>query len=148
MLKLTAAQTKALKLIADNPGRVIALMRGESGYLTVNGNTETRLQGLGLVTPVKVATKTRRIGAETVEYNVCVWELTEKGRQALAGPETATERVYQVILTVRHTDGSTSRTKAVPVRAASQDRAVAALTARIAAETGKAVAETLFQKVS
>jgi hypothetical protein len=55
---------------------------------------------------------------------------------------------YRVVLTVRHADGTISRTKAVPVRASSEERAVTALTEAIERETQKRVTEITFQKVT
>jgi hypothetical protein len=55
---------------------------------------------------------------------------------------------YRVVLTVKHDDNSISRTKAVPVRASSEERAVAALVSAVERESQKHVAEIIFQKVS
>jgi hypothetical protein len=55
---------------------------------------------------------------------------------------------YRVVLTVKHADGTISRTKAVPVRASSEERAVIALTEAIEREAQKSVTEIIFQKVT
>lgn len=54
---------------------------------------------------------------------------------------------YRVVLTVKHDDDTISRTKSVPVRASSEDRAVDALIFAIERETQKHVKEIIFQKV-
>jgi hypothetical protein len=55
---------------------------------------------------------------------------------------------YRVVLTVKHADGSFSRTKSVTVRASSEERAVNALVEAIEREKSKAVDEIVFQQVS
>lgn len=55
---------------------------------------------------------------------------------------------YRVVLTVKHADGTVSRTKAVPVRASSEERAVDALVWHIEREVQKHVTEIIFQKVT
>lgn len=82
-LKITDAQTKALRLILDNPRGVVAWLRGETGFLKIHGNTENRLYSLGLVEAVKIGTNTRAVGTERVEYDVTVWALTPAGYEAL-----------------------------------------------------------------
>lgn len=58
------------------------------------------------------------------------------------------QTTYRVVLTVQHENGSVSRTRAVPVRASSEDRAVDALVWKIEQETQKRVTEIVFRKVS
>ncbi|MER8039385.1 hypothetical protein [Streptomyces hydrogenans] len=82
-MKLSPAQTKALRLILDNPRRVVAWLRGETGFLTLHGNTERSLHKAGLLKAVKVGTGTRTAGTERAEYDVTVWELTPAGYEAL-----------------------------------------------------------------
>ena len=55
---------------------------------------------------------------------------------------------YRVVLTVKHADETISRTKAVPVRASSEERAVDALVSAIERETQMGVTEIIFQKVT
>lgn len=82
MKKLTASQTKALRTVAENPGLVIAWLRGENDYLKINGNTETNLMRAGLIKSVYRETRVRSYGAE---YEVSTWEITDAGREALDG---------------------------------------------------------------
>jgi hypothetical protein len=63
-------------------------------------------------------------------------------------PIMRTQHTYRVVLTVKHADNSVSRTKAVPVRASSEERAVNALIRQIETETQKRVTETIFQRVT
>jgi hypothetical protein len=58
------------------------------------------------------------------------------------------QHTYRVVLTVKHDDNSISRTKAVPVRASSEQRAVDALVSHIERETQKHVSEIVFQRVT
>ncbi|MGA4980028.1 hypothetical protein [Streptomyces cinereoruber] len=93
-MKLSPAQTKALRLVLDNPRRVVAWLRGEAGFLALHGNTERSLHRAGLIKAVKVGTGTRTAGTESIEYDVTVWELTPAGYEALgeqAPAETAPE---------------------------------------------------------
>ncbi|WP_431959375.1 hypothetical protein [Actinacidiphila sp. bgisy160] len=85
----TAAQSVALNLIADNPGRVIATLRGEHGYLTINGGTERSLARWGWVARRKITPGTRSIRTDRVTYDRHVWELTLAGYIAI---NRATER--------------------------------------------------------
>lgn len=55
---------------------------------------------------------------------------------------------YRVVITAKHADGTVSRTRAVPVRASSEERAVDALVEHIERETQKHVTEIIFQKVT
>lgn len=80
MSKLTAAQTKALQTVADNPGAVVAWLRGENDYMKINGNTETNLFRAGLITEVYRETRVRSYGSE---YRLGTWEITDAGREAL-----------------------------------------------------------------
>ncbi|MGW2456773.1 hypothetical protein ACWCTA_36420 [Streptomyces sp. NPDC001704] len=90
-MNLTDAQTKALRLILDNPRQVVAWLRGETGFLKIHGNTENRLHSLGLVEAVKIGTNTRTVGTERVEYDVTVWTLTPAGYEALGVEAPAAE---------------------------------------------------------
>lgn len=95
-MKITAAQTKALRLILDNPRRVVAWLRGEAGFLKIHGNTENALHGHGLIEAVKIGTAFRTVGTERVEYDVTVWTLTPAGYEAL-GEEVPTEEAAEEI---------------------------------------------------
>lgn len=55
---------------------------------------------------------------------------------------------YRVILTVVLADGTTARTKAVPVRASSEERAVEALKGVMQRQTGQLITDTIFCQVS
>lgn len=55
---------------------------------------------------------------------------------------------YRVVLTVVLADGTTARTKAVPVRASSEERAVDALKDVVQRQTGQRITETVFSKVT
>ncbi|MGW5336206.1 hypothetical protein [Streptomyces bauhiniae] len=90
-MKITDAQTAALRLILDNPRRVVAWLRGEAGFLKIHGNTERRLDALGLVEAVTVGTNTRTVGKERIEYDVTVWSLTPAGYEALGEELPAAE---------------------------------------------------------
>lgn len=69
-------QRAALQLIADNPNRVAASQRkGADGYHKINGNVETTLSQRGWGTHKMVEENGQRVQ---------VWELTDKGRAALA----------------------------------------------------------------
>jgi len=87
-MKLTKTQAAALKLIGENPGRVIAVQRA-TGYLKINGNAENSLLKLGgglIARSAKpVEQRSVKVAGETFVYDVHVWELTEAGRAALAG---------------------------------------------------------------
>ncbi|GHH56162.1 hypothetical protein [Streptomyces candidus] len=91
-MKLTDAQTKALRLILDNPRGVVAWLRGETGFLKIHGNTENRLHSLGLVEAVKIGTNTRAVGTERVEYDITVWTLTPAGYEALGVEAPAAQK--------------------------------------------------------
>ncbi|MGO4420146.1 hypothetical protein AB4Z54_15795, partial [Streptomyces sp. MCAF7] len=82
-MKITAAQTKALRLIHDNPRQVVAWLSGENGFLTIHRNTEKGLHRRGLVETVKIGTNNRTAGDERAEYDVTVWALTAAGYEAL-----------------------------------------------------------------
>ncbi|MFF8464861.1 hypothetical protein ACF071_29455 [Streptomyces albidoflavus] len=92
-MKLTDAQTKALRLILDNPRQVVAWLRGETGFLKIHGNTENRLHSLGLVEAVTIGTNTRVVGTERVEYDVTVWTLAPAGYEALGVEVPAAEEI-------------------------------------------------------
>ncbi|MFD9819085.1 hypothetical protein [Streptomyces violascens] len=83
MPTLTDRQETALRLILDNPGRVVAFLRGERNYLTINGITERSLDSRGLVHAVHAATGTLTDGRTTHTYEITVWELTPAGYAAL-----------------------------------------------------------------
>jgi hypothetical protein len=84
-MNLTTAQTNALQTVADNTN-VIAITRGIAGYITINGNTENKLQALGLIEKHAVGTMARLGG----EITISVWVLTAAGRTAL-GLDEVTE---------------------------------------------------------
>ncbi|GGU49838.1 hypothetical protein [Streptomyces violascens] len=121
MTKLTDRQETALRLVLDNPGRVVAYLRGERDYLTINGNTEGSLQTRGLIHAVHAATGTRTLGRTVHTYDITVWELTPAGYEALgiedpaAAPAAAEDDVdlplpawfakaYEAELAETHTD--------------------------------------------
>ncbi|MFD0393409.1 hypothetical protein ACFQ3Z_16385 [Streptomyces nogalater] len=81
-ITLTTKDHEALELVAG--GDVIAWLRGEKDYRTINGNTENRLHRASLIEEVKVGTRTRRVAGVTMSYDVKVWALTQAGREALA----------------------------------------------------------------
>lgn len=80
MLKLTKTQDAALKLIADNEGQVIAWVRGNRNYLTINGNTEHKLFALGLIKVVEGG----QVTTGGREHTLKTWALTEAGQAAVA----------------------------------------------------------------
>lgn len=90
---VNATQVKALRLIHDNPGRVIAAQRTADvkDYLKINGNTEGSLITKGLVRKVSIGTGTHRSGGQSYTYDKCVWELTDLGRTALGLDEEPAE---------------------------------------------------------
>jgi hypothetical protein len=79
----TAAQRKAMQLIADNPRRVVAWNRtaATAHMLQINGNVERSLLHAGLARTVVLATHTNEHGDE---WSTKAWELTEAGVRALA----------------------------------------------------------------
>jgi hypothetical protein len=80
--KPTASQTKALTLIAENPGRVVAWQRAKvDNYLKINGNVECALARTGYARTVVAGTRTDSYGNT---YDLAVWEITDAGRAALA----------------------------------------------------------------
>ncbi|MFE5037094.1 hypothetical protein [Streptomyces sp. NPDC056683] len=104
---VTPAQRKALAKIAG--GNVVALLRGEAGFTTINGNAERTLHDRGLIEAVKVMTRTRTVCGTAMTYDVKVWVLTPAGRAALGvvSSTVATEntRAHQVRAIGRqHTD--------------------------------------------
>jgi len=78
-MKLTKAQTNALQTIADNPGQVIAWVRGNRNYLTINGNTEHKLLQMKLI-EVREGGKAVTNGRE---HTLKLWALTDAGKAAL-----------------------------------------------------------------
>jgi hypothetical protein len=94
----TPAQRKALTKIAG--GNVVALLRGEAGFTTINGNAERTLHDRGLIEAVKVMTRTRTVSGTAMTYDVKVWVLTPAGRAALgtvsSTTTTANTRAHQV----------------------------------------------------
>ncbi|MFG3287326.1 hypothetical protein ACGF3G_00690 [Streptomyces sp. NPDC048179] len=95
---ITPAQRKALLLVAG--GNVVAWLRGEAGFATINGNAERKLNDLGLIEDVKVMTRTRTAYGTAMTYDVKVWVLTPAGRNALgvvsSTTATANTRAHQV----------------------------------------------------
>lgn len=93
MHKLTEAQRKALKLIAQYPGRVVAWQRGPrvKGYLTINGNVENAFSGSGLVKEVStgIVLSTHVEDGETITSYLNTWEITDAGREAIRFPTVA-----------------------------------------------------------
>uniref|UniRef100_A0AAU7GZC0 Helix-turn-helix DNA binding domain protein n=1 Tax=Streptomyces phage Geonosis TaxID=3158856 RepID=A0AAU7GZC0_9CAUD len=76
----TPAQLTALRVIADNPGKVIAMVRGNREFLTINGNVENKLSSLGMI-------RARHAGTTVTNgktHELKVWELTESGSDALS----------------------------------------------------------------
>lgn len=91
-MTVTAAQTKALSLVADNPGRVLAVQRVE-GWLRINGNTERQLATLGLIAKSgPVAQRTMKVGSDTFTYDLCAWNITPAGIAALGREGAPAER--------------------------------------------------------
>ena len=92
MHKLTETQRKALKLIAQYPGRVVAWQRGPrvKGYLTINGNVENAFSGSGLVKEVStgIVLSTHVEDGETITSYLNTWEITDAGREAIRFPAT------------------------------------------------------------
>jgi hypothetical protein len=95
---ITPAQRKALLLVAG--GNVVAFLRGEAGFATINGNAERTLDDRGLIEAVKVMTRTRTLYGKAMTYDVKVWVLTPAGRAALgtvsSTVKTANTRAHQV----------------------------------------------------
>jgi hypothetical protein len=80
----TSAQLTALRVIADNPGKVIAMVRGNREFLTINGNVENKLSSLGMI-------RARHAGTTVTNgktHELKVWELTESGSDALSTEAT------------------------------------------------------------
>ncbi|MGW9170171.1 hypothetical protein [Streptomyces decoyicus] len=76
-LSINAQQLKALRRVADNPNKVVAWLRGETGYLEIHGNIERSLFKMGLIAESYVKTAHRPgVGP----YDLNVWELTDLGR--------------------------------------------------------------------
>lgn len=75
---LTAKQTEALALVADNAGQVVFEQRGIQGVLTINGNTERALAKKGLIR------KSDKVMGTTVSgFEYYAWEITAEGLAAL-----------------------------------------------------------------
>ena len=93
MKNLTDSQRKAIKLIASNPGRVVAWQRGPrtKSYLIINGNVENALCNSGLVKQVStgVILSTHIEDGETITSYLNTWEITEAGRKAIEFPTVA-----------------------------------------------------------
>lgn len=85
-MKLSAAQTKALKTIAENPGKVANNWNlASDDLLYIRVTTGTALVNAGLITGVQtdqVKTHTYKTGY-TVSVEIVTWELTDKGREYL-----------------------------------------------------------------
>lgn len=91
-MKISKAQEKALRLIKENPGNVVAYQRLSGlDMLRINGNTENSILRAGLAATRKVALKRpvyfRHQGDSHAVNSVEVWELTDAGREALGSPE-------------------------------------------------------------
>jgi hypothetical protein len=86
IMKLSAAQTKALQTIADNPGKVANNWNLTSDeFLYIRVTTGIALVNMGLITGVQtdhVKTHTHKTGY-TVSVEIVTWELTDKGREYL-----------------------------------------------------------------
>jgi hypothetical protein len=86
-MKLSAAQTKALQTIADNPGKVANNWNLTSDdLLYIRITTGIALVKAGLITGVQtnqVKTHTYKTGY-TVSVDIITWELTDKGREYLS----------------------------------------------------------------
>lgn len=86
--RVSDAQRRALRLIADYPFRVIARPRTEPGYLTINPRTEAALISRGLIRSVQFGQTTLDVGGLAVPVELYVWELTEAGRAILRTDST------------------------------------------------------------
>lgn len=89
--KATPAQLTALRVIADNPGKVIAMVRGNREFLTINGNVENKLSSLGMI-------QARHAGTTVTNgktHELKVWELTESGSDALSTEDRAEAEAAQ-----------------------------------------------------
>lgn len=86
--RVSDAQRRALRLIADYPFRVIARPRDEAGYLTINPRTEAALISRGLIRSVQFGRTTLDVGGVSAPVELYVWELTEAGRAILAPVES------------------------------------------------------------
>ena len=100
-MKLSKAQRTALQTINDNPGNVIAWQRLEGlEMLRINGNTENRVYraGLAATREVQLARPVyfRHQGDTHTVTTVEVWELTDKGREALGANEAAKDKAGRV----------------------------------------------------
>ena len=85
---VTPAQATALRTIADNPGKVIAMVRGNRDFLTINGNTENKLRSLEMIRMRDAGTTVTNGKTHALK----VWELTEAGAAALGTePKPAAE---------------------------------------------------------
>lgn len=72
---LTAAQVKALKMIAENPRKVEAVTRVGKGMLRINGNVENKLYALGLIRKVPVDSYTVRLNGQDEVFPINAWEI-------------------------------------------------------------------------
>jgi hypothetical protein len=97
-ITLTTAQRKALLLVAG--GNVVARLRGEAGFATINGTAERSLHDRRLIEDVTVMTRTRTVSRIPMTYDVKVWVLTPAGRDALgtvsSTVKTTNTRAHQV----------------------------------------------------
>lgn len=82
-MKITGSQRKALKTIAENPGNVVAYVRGGAAgrMVKINGNAENSLIARGLAVAVDTDVKLYR-DEDGTKYLQC-WELTDLGREAI-----------------------------------------------------------------
>ncbi|HTJ71456.1 MAG TPA: hypothetical protein VL551_28195 [Actinospica sp.] len=85
---VSETQRRALRLIADNPFRVLVRPRDEAGYLTISQRTEAPLIRRGLIRSVEWGKVTRTVSGLTFAVELYVWELTEAGRAILAPVES------------------------------------------------------------
>jgi hypothetical protein len=87
-MEISKAQRAALQTINDNPDNVIAWQRLEGlKMLRINGNTENSIHRAGLATTREVQLARpvyfRHQGDTHTVTKVEVWDLTDKGREAL-----------------------------------------------------------------
>jgi hypothetical protein len=97
-MKLSAAQTKALQTIAENPGNVVATLRLSQlkHMVKINGNVETTLDRAGLIEEVHTGRTVTHSGG-TCKVNT--WELTTAGRVAIGQttPPKLTEKATTAV---------------------------------------------------
>lgn len=83
--KVTPAQLKALRTIAENRGNVGAYGCGSADMLKINGNTENGLRRSGLARVIQTETVLWHDAHYNVDHMVQYWELTEAGKAAVQG---------------------------------------------------------------